>query len=529
MLRPMLLVTVCLGLGLAAAAQDALGVLEALTRPLDFTTKRESSAQPDLARNGDALPIPIGETLVLGDLEGPGVITQLWSTVGSQDPMYPRNLVLRIYYDGNEHPSVEVPLGDFFASGHGTMVDVNSIPISTTSYGRSRNSYFHMPFRERAKVTVTNESDTYRCGSFYYYLNWKQVPDLPEDTPYFHAHYRQEFPAQPGDYTILETAGRGHYVGTVLSVHQMEFGWFGEGDDRFYIDGEDYPSLSGTGTEDYFNDAWGFRPFNRPQFGVSIFEGYAPGDRVTAYRWHLTDPITFNESLRVDIEHHGSLFTSTMEFLGQFFERDDWVSSVAYWYQYPPVQFEERIPPAPERIAPYRFFLPAEMEIVGVPQMAVQRQENGIVGFMGGRDGNTVEFHFEIEEEGWYQVSALMQHQILGGVFQASINDVPVGGPRDFHDIGEGILWENFDLFRFQPGTQVLRFECLGSSPNKRAVLPHMNALVMNRFILLRLEDMEGFKAASTRVRAEQAAAAAAEAAATDAFGDPLETPDETE
>src|SRR5690606_34015147 len=134
-----------------------------------------------------------------------GVITHIWCTIGSEDPLYPRNLVLRIYYDGAEHPSVEAPLGDFYAAGHGTMVDVNSIPISNNSYGRSRNSYWQMPFQRSARVTVSNESDTFRCGSFYYYLDWKQVPSLPEDTPYFHARYRQEHPAQPGDYTILDT------------------------------------------------------------------------------------------------------------------------------------------------------------------------------------------------------------------------------------------------------------------------------------------------------------------------------------
>ena len=490
----------------SAAAQDSLGVLEALTQHQDSRTRRESSANPDLSRNGDAMPIPAGETLVLGELKGPGVITHIWCTVGSDDPLYPRNLVLRVYYDGNEHPSVEAPLGDFFAVGHGAMTEVNSTPISNTSYGRSRNSYFHMPFRESAKVTVSNESDTFRTGSFYFYLDWKEVPEMAADAPYFHARYRQEFPAEPGDYTILETEGRGHYVGTVLSVHQMEFGWFGEGDDRFYIDGEEYPSLSGTGTEDYFNDAWGFRPFNRPQFGVTMFEGYLPGDRVTAYRWHLTDPVAFTESLRLDIEHHGSLFTSAGEFLTQFFERDDWFSSVAYWYQYPPVGFEERIPPAPERLAPYRFFRPADLELVGDPPMAVQRQENGFLGFMGGHDGNTLEIHFEIEEAGWYQVSAIMQHQVLGGVYQASINDLPVGGPRDFNNIGEGIFWESFDLWKFEPGKQVLRLKCLGESPNRRAALPVMNALLMQHFVLLRLDDMEGFNAALGRFRAEQAA-----------------------
>jgi hypothetical protein len=192
-----------------------------------------------------------------------------------------------------------------------------------------------MPFRKSAKVTLTNEATDYGKVSFYYYLDWEKLPELPPEVLYFHARYRQAMPAQPGDYTILETHGTGHYVGTVYSAQQVKTGWFGEGDDRFYIDGEQVPSLRGTGTEDYFNDAWGFRQFATPFYGVSLWEGVFPGDRVTAYRWHVTDPVRFRKSLKVAIEHKGSIFTDAGVQVASSDERPDWLSSVALWYQTP--------------------------------------------------------------------------------------------------------------------------------------------------------------------------------------------------
>ncbi|RLD13772.1 hypothetical protein DRI50_06500, partial [candidate division KSB1 bacterium] len=261
-------------------AQDSL---DNLISQQNFQSHRASSSNPELNSNGDALSIAAGETIVLADVRGPGVISHIWATVASVDPFYGRSLVLRIYWDGNEQPSVQSPLGDFFGVGHGAFSSFNSLPVSVSSQGRALNCFWKMPFRKSAKITITNESRKYETDSFYYYVDWQKRDELPDDLLYFHAQYRQAMPANPGDYTILETEGRGHYVGTVYSVQQMETGWFGEGDDRFYIDGENTPALKGTGTEDYFGDAWGFRQFSRPWFGVSLWEGYFVGDRVTAY------------------------------------------------------------------------------------------------------------------------------------------------------------------------------------------------------------------------------------------------------
>lgn len=375
----MRVVTLLLAMFFCAAAHaepvaDALAGLAVLP---DFTSHRESSSNEDLDRNGDAKSIEPGQALVLGELQGPGVITHFWCTVSSDDLFYGRDLVLRIYWDGAEKPSVQSPLGDFFGIGHAAFADYASAPVCVNSHGRARTCYWRMPFRKSARVTVTNESDKHKCDSFYYYLDWQKHDKLPDNTGYFHAQYRQAFPAPPGDYTILQTTGRGQYVGAVYSVHQMENGWFGEGDDRFYIDGEEKPSLKGTGSEDYFCDAWGFRPFAAPYYGVPLWEGYFAGDRVSAYRWHIADPVAFQKSLTVSIEHKGSVFTEQMVELGSFSERSDWVSSVAFWYQSPAVGLEP-LPSAAERIPPYKIIAPSELESRSEPSMLLLKQKDAV-------------------------------------------------------------------------------------------------------------------------------------------------------
>ena len=286
--------------GCAVAAWSQETSLAALARMQNMRAERSSSSNEDITQNGDSRPIEPGETLVLAEMDGPGAIVHFWNTVSTLDPFYGRSLVLRFYWDGMAAPSVEVPLGDFFGVGHGAMVSYTSAPVAMVSFGRSKTSYWNMPFKTHARVTVTNESTQYRTDSFYYQLNWQKLDAFPEDGAYFHAVYHQQFPAEPGNYTVVEATGKGHYVGTVYSAHQVELGWFGEGDDFIFIDGEETPSLRGTGTEDYFNDAWGFRQCSTPYYGISLWEGYFPGDRVTAYRWHIADPIPFEKS----VSHH---------------------------------------------------------------------------------------------------------------------------------------------------------------------------------------------------------------------------------
>lgn len=479
----------------AIQAQEAL---ENLTQAQPYTTHRVSSANPDLDKNGDARSIAPGETLILGELEGPGMITHIWNTVASNDPFYGRSLVLRMYWDDAKHPSVQVPLGDFFGVGHGAMVDFTSQPVSTSSHGRARNCFWKMPFHKNARITVTNESPTHRVDSFYYYLDWRKYDTLPEDSRLFHAEYRQDMPAKPGDYTLLETKGAGHYVGTVYSGQQVEIGWFGEGDDRFYIDGEKSPSLRGTGTEDYFGDAWGFRAFSTPYYGVSLWEGYMPGDRFTTYRWHIEDPITFTNSLKVTIEHKGSIFTEQTQFLGQFIERPDWLSSVAFWYQTPARGIKTKMPPIERRTAPYTFLNPAQLTVRATPSIGLTKDKSG-VGYMPFTQDAALEMDFEIKEEGLYKIDAPMMHSLYSGVYQITLNDTPIGGPRDFYQTGQDPVWQSFDLHKLKPGMHTLKFTCVGASTNQRTLLPTAYGMGIGTITLLRLEDLTGYNQAMNK------------------------------
>jgi len=228
---------------------------------------------------------------------------------------------------------VDAPLGDFFAVGHGFERPVQSAMVRASSDGRSRNSYWPMPFKKSCRITITNEGQR-RVANLYYMVDWEKLPSLPADTPYFHAHYRQALPNDGGKpYQILSVNGSGHYVGTVFSVVQGEAGWFGEGDDHFFVDGETKASLEGTGTEDYFNDAWSLHVSEGAYTGVPVAEGTGLGSRMSAYRWHLRDPIPFTKSLRFEMEHKGWTFAADGAVKSAFGERTDLLSSVAFWYQ----------------------------------------------------------------------------------------------------------------------------------------------------------------------------------------------------
>ncbi len=324
-----------LALGAVSVAQTPAGAPDPqdLTRLKDFVAERVSSNNPDDESNDDSWRPIAGETVVLADLTGPGVVTHIWFTVAANEYAWPRLLRLRVYYDGSSVPSVDCPVGDFFGVGHGFERPVNSLMIRDSSSGRSRNSYWQMPFRRRVRITVTNEGRR-RVANLYFHVDWKKVPALPADTGYFHARYRQALPARPGHpYEILSVKGRGQYVGTVFSVVQNQPGWFGEGDEHFFVDGEKRPSIEGTGTEDYFNDAWSFRLSDGLYTGVPVADGTGVGARMSAYRWHIVDPVPFRTSFRLDIEHKGWTYNTDGSVRSGFEERADLFSSVAFWYQ----------------------------------------------------------------------------------------------------------------------------------------------------------------------------------------------------
>jgi hypothetical protein len=308
---------------------DSLG----LARLKNYAAARVSSENRYVFSNDDSKHIMPGQTLVMADLAGPGVVTHIWLTVADNEYGWPRLLRLRAYYDGKKTPSVDSPLGDFFGVGHGMERDLNSIMVEDSSLGRARNSYWPMPFQKSCNITVTNEGNR-PVRSFYYHVDWQKWPSLPKDLGYFHAYYRQERPAVAGrNYAFLSIRGTGHYMGTVLSVIQTAVGWFGEGDDLFYVDGAKHPQIYGTGTEDYFNEGWGLRDFCGPWSGSPVAGGELTGARLGAYRWHVPDPIPFTNSLWAGIEHYGWTYDPDGTVRSGFEERPDYYSSVAFWYQ----------------------------------------------------------------------------------------------------------------------------------------------------------------------------------------------------
>ena len=311
--------------------------------------RASTSGEPWADSNADARDVLPGETIVLAALRGPGVITHIWNTVASEEPAYSRLLVLRMYWDDEEQPSVEAPLGDFFGVGHGLDLPVNSVPVRVGNQGRARNCYWRMPFRKGARITVTNGGKL--PAGVYAHVDWVQPPSLPRGALYFHAMYRQEHPTVMGErYLLADIVGRGHYVGTVLSVRARSESWFGEGDDFFFIDGDEAPTLKGTGTEDYFGDAFGLHEQQSAFCGASRVE-LRNGGYSTAYRWHIGDPIVFQRSLRAELEHTGFAGPE-----GLYGERDDDFSSVAFWYQTEPHAQWPSMPKGYERLHGGGFF-----------------------------------------------------------------------------------------------------------------------------------------------------------------------------
>ena len=347
----------------SAAGQD---LLKGLGQKQDYRSRRVSSYDRS-GGNRDSIVIEPGKTAVLAEIEGPAAIHHIWTTIAAE-PFYGRKIVLRIYWDDEKSPSVEAPIGDFFGVGHGLNRNFTSLPITCSSEGRARNCYWYMPFRRSCRITARNEG-TRAVDAFYYYIDYRELPDLPADTPTFHAQYRQEFPpAAQRNYLLLEAEGAGHYVGCNLSVLQRAMGWWGEGDDMIRVDGESKPSLHGTGSEDYFSDAWGMREGESPFYGCPLQEDdFQAGSKATVYRFHVPDPVPFKKSIEVTIEHgHGN-------------DRADLLSSVAYWYQNEPHRAFRPFPPVAERLPfafepPENFVLPKwEEEKAGEAGVFVDR------------------------------------------------------------------------------------------------------------------------------------------------------------
>ncbi|MBB2671789.1 UNVERIFIED_ORG: hypothetical protein GGE44_001340 [Rhizobium esperanzae] len=383
-------------------------MLADLARVKDARTGRLSSWDQE-GKNQDYWLIPANSTVRLAEIEGPGCITHIWMTqfcrrvLGAglidptagnyvapvfeihnalglnwevADPHYYRKVLLKIYWDGQETPSVLVPLGDFFCTGHSMPGNFSSLPISVSCKPEERyrfggsaafNSYFQMPFGKRAIVEIENQNDV-PYGQYFYIDFERYEAPLADDIAYFHASWRRENPCGgwgpnlqtnspetnianidgKENYVILETEGRGQYVGCNLSVAHFQGSWWGEGDEMIFVDEDSWPpSIHGTGTEDYFNHAWGMQNNAFLMNGSVIHESIVPGYQVS-YRFHLTDPVRFKNRVRVTIEHGHANHLS-----------DDWAST-AYWYQTLPspkltiLPVEQRLPTPPGDRVPER-------------------------------------------------------------------------------------------------------------------------------------------------------------------------------
>jgi hypothetical protein len=354
-------------------------------------------------RNQDYWMIPERDSVVLADLCGPGCITHIWMTsfcriyegpgimdpldnakvapvneihnaLGlnreNTDPNYFRKAYLKMTWDDSSGPSVLVPLGDFFGIGHSMPSNFTSLPLNVSvkpsedrHFGAqcSCSCYFPMPFNKKAKIEIVNENE--RPLGLYFYIDYELYKqNLADDTVFFHAAWHREFPCNgwgndlqvnspevnsvpnlggEENFVVLEAKGSGHYVGCNLSVTHFQGSWWGEGDDMIFIDGEKYPSLIGTGTEDYFNHAWGMQKNQFLFFGSILHESDFAGYQVS-YRFHIADPIYFSKSIKVTIEHGHANHLS-----------DDWCAT-AYWYQTLPctplsiLNVEKRLPLIPQ-------------------------------------------------------------------------------------------------------------------------------------------------------------------------------------
>lgn len=340
--------TGCVGLGLLAGAMAGAQVPADLAEAKAFRALRIASTDPQ-RRNADFRRIEPGATLELGAIEGHGRLTHLWFTINARSPDHLRELVLRIYWDGAAKPAVECPLGDFFGLGFGQYVEYKSAPIAIGGI-KALNAYWPMPFAKGARLTLTNEG-TQRVDNCYFNIDYR-LDDSPAPAGrYFHTQYRQAFPTPSGqDYLILDTHGSGHYVGTFLSVLANSDGWWGEGNDKFYVDGASQPTIEGTGSEDYFCGAWDFQhAFWNPYNGVPFYDNKAKGGekrgiRNTCYRWHLLDPVPFKQSLRFTIEHGRHGFDNDRTPLRNHY------ASVAYYYLDSPEGENPGLPPYHERV-----------------------------------------------------------------------------------------------------------------------------------------------------------------------------------
>ncbi|MCP4760794.1 MAG: DUF2961 domain-containing protein [archaeon] len=339
--------------------------LKGLTKLRPSSTKRKRISSYDKTfQNMDFINLKKKEKRVFAEISGSGCIKHIWVTMSSSDKEFLRKVILRIYWDDEENPSVEVPIGDFFGIGHAISKDYWSLPLSMSpADGKGFNCWWQMPFASKARFEIENE--TRRALIFYFYIDYEEYENgLEEGLGRFHASWHRKNPCEgisdenmsyldfnlkgkntdfSKNYLILETEGKGHYVGCNLNIHNLRItdgeNWPGEGDEMIFIDEDPQLTIYGTGTEDYFSTA--FCPsteFSTPFYGITLGGGKEHSGKISYYRYHIPDPIYFEKSIKVTIEH------------GHANRRYDDYSSTAYWYQTEPHKKFEPLLPVKERL-----------------------------------------------------------------------------------------------------------------------------------------------------------------------------------
>ena len=305
--------------------------LQILGNPLWLPSKNTSH------RHTQVLSVPIGKKIEVAKLEGPAIINHIWITSKCIIPQIQGLMILRVWWDDEKEPSIEALLGDFFGVGFGQERNFKSLMLEMIPAGGEQHSalncYWKMPFKKSARFEIENRSNR-TVSMFFIQIDYEKYPELPPETLYFHSQYRRENPvALHIPYTILTTTGRGNYVGTIMNYHLLGPGAWVEGGQDFYIDDEKNPSLPGTGAEDYFGHAWGFRIENSALFHGTSFG--PENNKMTAYRFHIPDLVHFKNSIKVTMKCHG----------WDVQDRQDDYSSVALWYQTEPHSPFPKLPP----------------------------------------------------------------------------------------------------------------------------------------------------------------------------------------
>jgi D-arabinan exo alpha-(1,3)/(1,5)-arabinofuranosidase (non-reducing end) len=435
----------------------------------DFTTQRSSSYNPT-GENRDWWWMEPGQTQTLLQVDGSGIVNHIWMTNGTVEARYSSRLVLRMYWDGNDYPSVEAPVGDFFGTGFGYLNPFHNALFEVSAEGRAYNCFIPMPFAKGARVTLTNESKENRCRVFFY-VDYQKYKKLPRGLGRFHAQYRQQFPCENGNFPIVETTGKGRYLGCHLSCRNNKNGWMGEGDDMIYIDGSPTPTLYGTGTEDYFSDAWCFREFQHPSHGLSLYMGDKFTNSVhTAYRYHVQDPIVFKKSIKVGIEH-GTQNNRT----------DDW-AAVGFWYQERAVSVAGTLPKTSQRLIKYPHVLELGETITlegeeligkviaaGGKMQAQELKQERVAGVSGGKQllfsnrhpNGRISLLMHSEKSVRYRLQVRFSKGADYGIWQAYFNSKPIKKPLDLYSEKLTLSkWVNLGSLRVEKGESLLEFRC---------------------------------------------------------------------